>query len=121
MENFCFMEDIPDWCVVEAVGSYHWEDYRPATKEELDKMYACSPAKLVKAVKTPTLVALGMVDLRVPPSQGLEWYHSLRSMGVPTKLLTYPDDCHAIDGVGAEADYWVHTKRWFDKYLRGSK
>jgi len=84
-------------------------------------MYACSPINLVGSVISPTLIALGMVDLRVPPSQGLEWYHSLRSMGVPTKLLTYPNDCHAIDGVAAEADFWVHTKRWFDSHVLAAK
>jgi len=113
--------DIADWCHVEATGSYDWKEYRPVTKEELDLMYSCSPIKWVKEVKTPTLIGLGMVDLRVPPSQGLEWYHSLRSMGVPTELLVYPDDCHAIDLVAPEADYWVNTKRWFDKYLRVSE
>jgi len=110
--------DIPDWCLVEATGSYNWKEYRPATKEEVDDMFACSPSNLIKDVKTPTLIGLGMRDLRVPPSQGLEWYHTLRSMGVPTKLLAYPDDDHAIDGVAAEADFWINTKRWFDKHLR---
>jgi acylaminoacyl-peptidase len=62
-------------------------------------------------VKTPTLVALGMSDLRIPPSQGLEWYHALQSRGIPTKLLTYEKDNHAIALVQSEAD------QWFDEYL----
>jgi acylaminoacyl-peptidase len=68
-------------------------------------------------VQAPTLVAIGSSDNRVPPSQGLEYYHALRSKGVDTKLLIYKDDDHAIDKVRSEADHWINIKKWFDKYL----
>ena len=111
--------DIPDWCYYETLAiPYHWNEYRPPTKDELEAMYECSPVRRIDSVKTPTLVALGLSDLRVPPSQGLEWYHSLRSKGVPAKLLTYDDDDHAIAGVLSEADHWINIKQWFDKHLQ---
>ena len=103
--------DIPDWCYVEALGSYNWEQFRPPSKEQLDAMWESSPVQYIEAVKAPTMVALGLADIRVPPSQGLEWYYSLRSMGVPSKLLTYPEDDHAIGNVACEADHWVNAKR----------
>jgi acylaminoacyl-peptidase len=109
--------DIPDWCHVEATGSYDWRSYGPPSLDEMTEFYKKSPIQYIKRVRTPTLVALGMKDLRVPPSQGLEWYHTLRSMGVATKLLMYDMDDHAIDGAGAEADHWINIKRWFDQYL----
>lgn len=110
--------DIPDWCHVEAGGSlYNWKEYKPPTLEEVVSFYKKSPVQYIRNVETPTLVALGMKDLRVPPSQGLEWYHSLRSMGVLTKLLMYDNDDHAIDGVASDADHWVNIKRWFDEHL----
>jgi acylaminoacyl-peptidase len=102
---------------VEACGSYNWSQYRPPTQEELLKMREKSPIYHVSNVKTPTLIALGLSDLRVPPSQGLEWYHTLRSMGVLTKLLVYEKDDHAIAGVQSEADHWVNIKQWFDTHL----
>lgn len=112
--------DIPDWCYVEACGSssYNWKEYRPPTLEQVQTFYSMSPVQYIGNVQTPTLIALGLKDLRVPPSQGLEWYHTLRSMGVPTKLLTYDNDDHAIDGVASEADHWINIKHWFDHYLR---
>lgn len=111
--------DIPDWCYYETLAMhYHWNEYRPPRRDELVAMYECSPVRSIHAVKTPTLVALGLSDLRVPPSQGLEWYHSLRSKGVPTKLLVYDDDDHAIAGVLSEADHWINIKKWFDQYLK---
>ena len=58
-----------------------------------------------------------MSDKRVPPSQGIEYFHAMRSKGVPTKLLMYEDDDHAIDKVVSEADHWINIKRWFDEHL----
>jgi len=109
--------DIPDWCYVEACGKYNWQQYRPPSPEELRVMWDKSPVRHVEHVKTPTLVALGLSDLRVPPSQGLEWYHTLRSNGVASKLLVYENDDHAIAGVASEADHWINIKRWFDEHL----
>jgi acylaminoacyl-peptidase len=113
--------DIPDWCYVEAVGvaknAFDWTKFSSPTQEELAIMYAKSPVAHVHKVVTPTLVALGLSDQRVPPSQGLEWYYTLRSKGVPTKLLVYEDNDHAIDGVESEADHWINIKRWMDQYL----
>eukprot|EP00980_Cylindrotheca_fusiformis_P020564 scaffold7641_cov115-Cylindrotheca_fusiformis.AAC.10 len=110
--------DIPDWCHAEALGSYNFESYRGPNAEELSTMFAKSPISFISSVKTPTLIALGMKDLRVPPSQGMEYYHSLRSSAqVETKLLVYPEDNHALNRVATEADHWIHIKQWFDQYL----
>ncbi len=67
----------------------------------------------IEHVTAPTLLAIGDSDQRVPPSQGYEYYHSLRSKGVDTKLLIYDDDDHAIDKVGSEADHWINILQWF--------
>jgi len=111
--------DIPDWCFVETLGCgyYNWTKFRGATKDELEQMWDASPIRYTENIKAPTLVALGMVDQRVPPSQGLELYHTLRSKGQNVKLLTYPEDDHAIDKVKSEADHWINVKRWFDQHL----
>jgi acylaminoacyl-peptidase len=71
----------------------------------------------VDKVQCPTLIALGKVDKRVPPSQGIEYYHALRSKGIHTKLHVYDNDDHAIDSVQSEADLWINMKQWFDDHL----
>jgi acylaminoacyl-peptidase len=116
--------DIPDWCYVEGIGGrYHWDQYRPPSVDEMLQLYQKSPIKLVDRVQTPTLVALGLKDLRVPPSQGKEWYYALRSkrpqqqQKVPAKLIVYDDDGHAIDAPASEADHWINIKQWFDEHL----
>ena len=91
--------------------------FRGPTAEELQSMWEVSPVRYAERVVAPTLLALGMADQRVPPSQGLEYYHTLRSNGVKTKLLVYDDDDHAIEQVKSEADLWINIKRWFDEHL----
>ena len=80
-------------------------------------MWDKSPIAHMEHVKAPTLMGLGMKDKRVPPSQGIEYYHALRAKKVPTKLLVYDECDHAIDLVSNEADFWINTKLWFDQYL----
>jgi len=109
--------DIPDWCYGETLASYDYSKFRGPTSEEMQLMYAKSPIQHVHKVRTPTLVALGMADQRVPPSQGQEWYYTLRSSKVETQLLVYPDDCHSLDGVTTEADHWLHIQNWFEIYF----
>lgn len=111
--------DIPDWAYVETLGpgNYNFSDFHTPSKEDLNVMWDKSPIAHLDHVTAPTLMALGMKDRRVPPSQGIEYYHALRAKNVPTKLLVYEDCDHAIDLVMSEADFWINTKKWFDQHL----
>lgn len=53
--------------------------------EIINKMVDVSSMKNIKNVKAPTLLLLGKKDLRVPPAQGLAYYHALKELNVPTK------------------------------------
>jgi acylaminoacyl-peptidase len=83
------------------------------TAEDLRIMHACSPIAHVHNVKTPTLTCVGTKDRRVPSSQGHEWHRTLTSMGVRSKLLVFPEDCHAIDLPNSEAEHFVAIRDWF--------
>jgi acylaminoacyl-peptidase len=104
----CFLQD---WCVIEVcgLGTYDWRKFIGPSAEQMTAMYEKSAIAHSKKVKVPTLIALGMGDLRVPPSQGLEYYHILRSRGVPTKLLLYDDCDHPIGAVRSKADHWINV------------
>lgn len=113
------VSDIPDWCYIEALGHgrYKWDSFRPPTAEELRVMWEASPVRHVGGVCAPTLIALGLRDRRVPASQGLEWYHALKSSGVEARLLRYPEDVHAIDKPASEADMWLNVVSWLRQHL----
>lgn len=109
--------DIRDWCDVEALGKYDFGRFKAAGKEELGVMWDKSPVAHASKVTGKVLVAVGMRDLRVPPSQGLEYYHELRSRGVGVKLLRYEEDSHPLSKVDTEADHWVNIALWFKEWL----
>ena len=58
------------------------------TAEAVARMYAASPIAHVAAgrVTAPTLILLGLKDKRVPPSQGIEYFHALKGAGLATRL-----------------------------------
>src|ERR1051325_9261785 len=55
--------------------------------------YAKSSAiNFIKQAKTPTLIMVGERDEEAPPSQSFEYWHALKTLGVPTQLVVYPDE-----------------------------
>eukprot|EP00930_Biecheleria_cincta_P031241 TRINITY_DN21699_c0_g2_i1.p1 TRINITY_DN21699_c0_g2~~TRINITY_DN21699_c0_g2_i1.p1 ORF type:complete len:745 (+),score=74.49 TRINITY_DN21699_c0_g2_i1:72-2306(+) len=111
--------DIPDWCFVEAMGLDSFNVTKPGVADAatLSAMWAKSPMAHVSKVKAPTLVALGMKDRRVPPSQGMEYYHALRASGVVTRLLCYEQDSHPLDSASTDADLWINIAVWLNEHL----
>lgn len=105
------MSDIPDWCFVES-GT---KEYNPET---LKVMFEKSPISRIEKVKVPTLIILGENDKRVPIPQSIEYYHKLRSIGVTTRLLKYPNEGHGITEPEHEADYLINIALWFRKYMK---
>jgi dipeptidyl aminopeptidase/acylaminoacyl peptidase len=77
-----------------------------------------SPIHFIKNVKTPTLVIVGERDAECPASQSYEFWHALKTLGVPTKLIIYPGEGHLFLEPKNQADRMAQTVAWFDKYLR---
>jgi dipeptidyl aminopeptidase/acylaminoacyl peptidase len=77
-----------------------------------------SPIRFIKNVKTPTLVIAGERDAECPASQSYEFWHALKTLGVPTQLIIYPGEGHLFIEPKNQADRMDQTIAWFDKYLR---
>jgi dipeptidyl aminopeptidase/acylaminoacyl peptidase len=77
-----------------------------------------SPIRFIKKVKTPTLVIVGERDAECPASQSYEFWHALKTLGVPTKLIIYPGQGHLFIEPKHQADRLEQTVGWFDKYLK---
>ncbi|KAF1645244.1 Acylamino-acid-releasing enzyme, partial [Eudyptes chrysocome] len=108
--------DIPDWCLTET-GLPYAPDTLP-DPAQWTEMLCKSPMHYVDRVRVPVLLMLGEDDRRVPPKQGLEYYRALKARGVPTRLLWYPGNNHALAGVEAEADGFMNMALWLLKHLR---
>ena len=77
-----------------------------------------SPIHYIKNVKTPTLVIVGERDAECPAPQSYEFWHALRTLGVPTQLVVYPGEGHLFIKPENQADRMDQTVAWFDKYLQ---
>jgi dipeptidyl aminopeptidase/acylaminoacyl peptidase len=82
-----FADDAYYWHPKE-LGAFYWDDFA--------KIESQNPRARVKAMKTPTLVMHGLLDYRVPDSQGLAYFNSLKAKGVPARLVFFPDENHWI-------------------------
>jgi dipeptidyl aminopeptidase/acylaminoacyl peptidase len=76
-----------------------------------------SPITYIKKAKAPTLVLHGDRDSEVPTPQGYEFWHALKALGVPTELVIYPDEGHAISQPAHQHDIAERVVAWFDRYL----
>ena len=94
--------------------------YVPMPSEsDLLRLRARSPIIYATAgvVKAPVLMLVGAKDRRVPPSQGISYYHTLKSQDVVTKMLVFPEDVHAIDRPTSEAEQWIAIADFIMAYL----
>ncbi|MBC5823296.1 MAG: S9 family peptidase [Candidatus Eremiobacteraeota bacterium] len=77
-----------------------------------------SPMTFIKNVKTPTLMLQGERDAEVPAPQSYEFWHALKTLGVPTELVIYPDEGHRIAKPEHVRDRAQRIVGWFDRYLK---
>ncbi len=76
-----------------------------------------SPIDFITHVKTPTFEYVGSADVECPMPQTEEFYHALRTLGVPTKFVVYPGQGHGMSDPKDWADASRRTLAWFDRYL----
>jgi len=77
-----------------------------------------SPLHFIKNVRTPTLVIVGERDAEAPASQSYEFWHALKTLGVPTQLIIYSGEGHLFLDPKHQTDRLEQTVGWFDKYLK---
>ena len=104
--------DIPAF-IPDYFGGQHWE------ASELYRKH--SPIFNVKGVTTPTLIEHGDADIRVPISQGYEFYHALKAQGVPTRMLVLPRQPHGPTEPKMQLAAMQANLDWFEKYLGDNK
>jgi dipeptidyl aminopeptidase/acylaminoacyl peptidase len=93
------------------MGAYHWDD--PA------RVMRQSPHHYVKDAKTPTLVVHGELDYRVPATQALQYYDTLKAKGVPARLVYFPDENHWILKPQNSRLWYREFFAWLRRYAPG--
>jgi dipeptidyl aminopeptidase/acylaminoacyl peptidase len=92
-----------------ALGAPPWEG--------LDRVDRQSAHRLAANFRTPTLVLHGEKDYRVPITQGLAYYNTLRQKGVPARLVYFPDENHWILKPQNSLVWHREVFGWLEKYI----
>ena len=97
---------------------YYFDTRIPGTPwTHPDDYLRFSPISLVGNVTTPTLVMVGLDDLRTPPSQAKQLYHALKYRQIPTVLVELPGASHFIAKKPSQLiDKIDNILAWFERY-----
>ncbi len=69
-------------------------------------------------IKTPTLFFGGERDFNVPVQGSQQMYQALRSLGIETQLIIYPNENHGISRPSYVRDRYERYLAWYDKHLK---
>jgi dipeptidyl aminopeptidase/acylaminoacyl peptidase len=79
-----------------------------------------SPLFQAAKVATPTMLITGEEDWRTPISQTEEFYVALKTRGVDTVMVRFPNEPHGIRG--AHPSHWIakveYILAWFERYMK---
>ena len=91
-----------------------WDYYGKPDSENPFRKW--SPAMLAKNFHTPTLVIHGQLDYRLDVSEGFQLFTTLQRLGVPSKMLYFPDEGHWVLKP-QNARLWYKTVNdWVDQW-----
>ena len=93
------------------LGAFHWDDPVKVMKQ--------SPHHYVKHAKTPTLVMHGEQDYRVPATQALQYYDTLKAKKVAARLVYFPDENHWVLKPQNSRLWYSEFFDWIARYARG--
>ena len=79
--------------------------------------YKLSPHNFVTKWHTPLMVIHGGMDYRVPVDQGMAAYNAAQMMGVPSRLLIFPDENHWILKPQNAMMWHREYFRWLEQWL----
>jgi dipeptidyl aminopeptidase/acylaminoacyl peptidase len=80
-----------------------------------------SPMRYIKNAKTPTLVIHSQKDYRLDVSQGFELFTALQRLGVPSKMLYFPDEGHWVLKPQNSQLWYETVGDWCDRWTKSGK
>ncbi len=132
MVNWIAGQDHPFACLVNHDGDFdtisayftteelwfpEWEMRGPPWKSR-DIYWKNSPARFVERWDTPMLVIQGALDFRVVETEAFSTFNALQRLGVPSKLLYFPDENHWVRKP-QNSRLWHRTViDWIDRWTK---
>jgi dipeptidyl aminopeptidase/acylaminoacyl peptidase len=108
------------WGTTEELWFNNWEfKGTPYTNPEVYEKW--NPRNAAKNFKTPTLVIHGQLDYRLDVSEGFQLFTTLQTMGVPSKMLYFPDEGHWVLKPQNSQLWYKTVNDWVDQWTGTTK
>lgn len=107
------VSDIGDWTFNESGLGFN---FKSPTPDQMKKMFEMSPISHVANVKAAVYLMIGKDDLRVPPSQGREYFHNLKALGTDVDMNWYEDN-HPLGKVPNHCNVFINSVLFFKAIL----
>lgn len=78
-----------------------------------------NPAAYSRQFATPTLILTGERDYRVSYTQSLQYFNTLQTMGIPSRLIVFSNDGHWPSNMRSMPVYYNAHLEWFHRWLGG--
>ncbi|KAI0755168.1 alpha/beta-hydrolase [Daedaleopsis nitida] len=100
--------------------NYEWggRPWEPRAQEVIKKF---DPINFVEKWSTPMLIIHGSKDYRLPETDGIGAFHALQQLGVPSRLVIFPDENHWVLNHQNSLKWHYEVFRWLDKYAGKSE
>jgi len=105
-----------DWFNIWEFKGHPWDYYGKPDSENPFRKF--SPSYYAKNFKTPTLVIHSQLDYRLDLSEGLQLFDTLQLLGVPSKMLYFPDEGHWVLKPQNSQLWYKTVNDWVDQWTK---
>ncbi|MBV9573684.1 MAG: S9 family peptidase [Acidobacteriales bacterium] len=105
------------WGTTEELWFNEWEfEGTPYNHRDLYRKW--SPHLFATNFKTPTLVIHSQLDYRLDVSEGFQLFTTLQRLGVPSKMLYFPDEGHWVLKPQNSQLWYKTVNDWVDQWVK---
>ena len=105
------------WGSTEELWFNNWE-FQGTPYDNRASYEKWSPHQYAKNFKTSTLVVHGQRDYRLDVSEGLQLFTTLQMLGVPSKMLYFPDEGHWVLKPQNSQLWYKTVNDWVDQWTK---
>ncbi len=105
-----------DWFNIWEFRGHPWDYYGKPDSENPFRKW--SPSLSAKNFHTPMLVVHGQLDYRLDVSEGYQLFDTLQLLGVPSKMLYFPDEGHWVLKPQNSQLWWKTVNDWVDQWTK---
>ena len=114
-----FRPTAPNGMVEQTKAAHPW-DYFDKTNDQ-DPFRKWSPMLHIKDAHTPTLVIHSQRDYRLDVSEGFQLFTALQRLGVPSRMLYFPDEGHWVLKPQNSQLWYETVNDWCDRWTGTNK